>query len=65
MNKLESSKYMELFTTVGYFVGFGIILWYVLFQTNPLLVVAGVIIIFVFRIIGYGIDRIIELKAQK
>lgn len=65
MNELKVTKYMNLFTTIGLFVGFAIILWYSVFGGQYILPVIGVILIFVFRLIGYGIDRIIELKQNK
>lgn len=65
MNKLKTTKYMDILTPIGFIIGFGIIIWYSVTGGNPLLVVIGLIIIFLARTIGYGIDRIIELKDEK
>lgn len=65
MNGLKTTKYMNFFSGIGYAVGFGSIIWYSLFGGNPLTPVIGVIIIFLGRTIGYGIDRIIENKENK
>lgn len=65
MNELKTTKYMNVLTTLGYILGFGIIIWFSIFGGNPLMVVVGVIVIFLGRTIGYGIDRLIELKEDK
>lgn len=65
MNELKTTKYMNIFTTLGYILGFGIIIWFSIFGGNALMVVVGVIVIFLGRTIGYGIDRVIELKEEK
>lgn len=65
MEQLKSTKYMNIFTGIGYALGFGIIIWYSLFGNNPLFVIVGVIIIFLGRTIGYGIDRIVERKNNE
>lgn len=65
MNGLKTTKYMDIFTYIGYFIGFGLIIWYIVTQKNALLPIVGVIVIFLGRTIGYGIDRIIELKDEK
>lgn len=65
MNGLKTTKYMNIFTTLGYILGFGIIIWYSIFGGNALMVVVGVIVIILGRTIGYGIDRVIELKEEK
>lgn len=62
MKELKSTRYMQIFTTFGYFIGFGIILYSSIFSSNKLLIVVGVIVIFLARTIGYGIDRLIEYK---
>lgn len=65
MNNLKTTKYMNIFSGLGYAIGFGIIIWYSLFGGNALAPVIGVIIIFLGRAIGYGIDRIIERKEER
>lgn len=66
MNGLKTTKYMNFFSGIGYTLGFGLIIWYSIFGgDNPLTPVIGVIIIFLGRTIGYGIDRIIENKENK
>ena len=65
MNGLKTTKYMDIFTYIGYFIGFGLIIWYIITQKNAILPIVGVIVIFLGRTIGYGIDRIIELKEEK
>lgn len=65
MYGLKQTKYMNLFTTIGLFIGFALILWYSIFGGSFVLPIVGVIIIFVARLIGYGIDRMIELKEEK
>ena len=65
MNKLKTNKYMYICTNIGYVLGFGLIFYYILTQKNAALPFIGVIIIFLGRTIGYGIDRIIELKQEK
>ncbi|MEG0276705.1 MAG: hypothetical protein RR630_06730 [Coprobacillus sp.] len=65
MNQLKTTKYMGIFTMLGYVIGFLTIIWYSVFGGNPLMVVVGVIVIFLGRTIGYGIDRLIELKEER
>lgn len=65
MNKLKTTKYMNIFTNIGYVLGFGLIVWYIITQDNGLLPIMGVIVIFLGRAIGYGLDRIVELKDEK
>lgn len=65
MKELKVTKYMNLLTTVGLFIGFAMIIWYSMFGGNYVLPIAGVVIIFIGRLVGYGIDRIIELKENK
>ncbi|MCD7949380.1 MAG: hypothetical protein LUG12_03835 [Erysipelotrichaceae bacterium] len=65
MNELKSTKYMNTLTSIGLFVGFGIIIVNLFLNINDLYTVAGVIIIFIFRTIGYGIDRLIERRDEK
>lgn len=65
MNKLKTTKYMYICTNIGYVLGFGLIFYYILTQKNAALPFIGVILIFLGRTIGYGIDRIIELKQEK
>lgn len=64
MNGLKTTKYMRIFTNIGYAIGFFIIIWYSAFGGKPVLPIVGVIIIFLGRAIGYGIDRIIEFKEE-
>lgn len=64
MNGLKTTKYMNIFTTLGYFLGFGIIIWYSVFGGNPIMIIVAVIVMFIARTLGYGIDRIIELKEK-
>lgn len=65
MKELKETKFMNIMTTIGFFIGFGMIIWYSIFSDNYILPIVGVIIIFIARFVGYGIDRIIELKKQK
>lgn len=65
MNGLKTTKYMNIFTNIGYVLGFGIIVWYIITRDNGFLPMIGVIVIFLGRAIGYGIDRLIELKDEK
>ncbi len=65
MNKLKTTKYMNIFTNLGYILGFGIIIWYIITRSNGLLPIIGVIVIFLGRAIGYGIDRVIEYNDEK
>ncbi|MCI9093802.1 MAG: hypothetical protein HFF36_08530 [Coprobacillus sp.] len=65
MKELKQTKYMNLLTTIAFFIGFAFIIWYSIFGGNYVLPIVGVIIIFVGRLMGYGIDRIIELKNNK
>lgn len=65
MNQLKTTKYMGIFTMLGYIAGFATIIWYSVFGGNVLLVVVGVVVIFLGRTIGYGIDRLIELNAER
>lgn len=65
MQDNQSRKYTDIFTFIGYVIGFLCILCYFIFGGNPFLPVIGVIIIFIGRFVGYGIDRIIDLKENK
>ncbi len=65
MEKHKTTKYMNILTTIGYFIGFGFILLYIINQSNYLFPIIGVIIIFAFRTIGYAIDRTIEYNDMK
>lgn len=65
MNELKTTKYMNIFTNIGYVIGFGIIIYYIVTRTNGLLPIIGVIVIFLGRAIGYGLDRLVELKDEK
>lgn len=65
MNQLKTTKYMNIFTNIGYIIGFGIIIYYIVTRTNGLLPIIGVIVIFLGRAIGYGLDRLVELKDEK
>lgn len=65
MNKLKTTKYMKIFTNIGYVIGFAFIIWYSVNPKNPLLPITGVIIIFLGRFIGYAIDRTIEYVDEK
>ncbi|MCD7894868.1 MAG: hypothetical protein LUG60_14425 [Erysipelotrichaceae bacterium] len=64
MNELKNTKYMNMMTSIGLFIGFGLIIVNLIMGFNDLYTVAGVVIIFLFRTIGYGIDRIIERKEK-
>lgn len=61
----KTRKYTDIFTFIGYVVGFLCIIWYFVAGGNPFLPIIGVIIIFIGRFIGYGIDRIIDYKEEK
>ena len=65
MNELKSTKYMKIFSALGYAIGFGLIIWCSIFQNNAVFPIVGVIVIFIGRFIGYGLDRIVELKEDK
>lgn len=65
MNGLKTTKYMDIFTTLGYIIGFTIIIWYSVFGKNPIMVIVGVIVIFIGRTLGYALDRMVELKQEK
>ncbi len=65
MNDLKTTKYMNMLTSIGLFIGFGIIIVNLFLDINDLYTVAGVIIIFLFRTIGYGIDRLVERRDAK
>lgn len=65
MNGLKTTKYMDAFSVLGYIIGFGMIIIYSISNVSWIFPVAGVILIFVFRFIGYGLDRIVELKEEK
>ncbi len=65
MNDLKNTKYMNMLTSIGLFLGFGLIIVNLILGINDLYTVAGVIIIFLFRTIGYGIDRIIDRRDEK
>lgn len=65
MQGLKTRKYMDIFTNIGYAIGFVMIILSSLFQWSYVYIIAGVIIIFIGRCVGYGIDRIIEIKEEK
>lgn len=66
MNRLKSTKYMNVFTNFGYAIGFGLILYYSIFARDQyILPIAGVIVIFGARLIGYAIDRTIEYLDER
>lgn len=65
MNGLKNTKYMNMLTSIGLFLGFGLIIVNLFLNINDLYTVAGVIIIFLFRTIGYGIDRLMDRKDEK
>ena len=64
MNGLKNTKYMKIFTNIGYAIGFFMIIGYSVMGGSPVIPIVGVIIIFLGRTIGYGIDRIIEYKEN-
>ena len=65
MENSGSTKYTNILTFIGYVIGFLCIIWYLVTNSNPVLPIVGVIIIFIGRFVGYGIDRIIDLKENK
>ena len=65
MNNLKTTKYMKLFTNIGYVIGFALIIWYSVNPKNPLLPIIGIVIIFLGRFIGYAIDRTVEYVDEK
>lgn len=65
MNKLKTTKYMKIFTNIGYVIGFLMILGYSVFGGSYTIPIIGVIIIFLGRTVGYGIDRLIEYKEDR
>ena len=65
MQGLKTRKYMDIFTNIGYAIGFLMIILTSLFQWSYVYILAGVIIIFIGRCVGYGIDRIVEMKEEK
>lgn len=60
--KEQQTKYLELFSMIGYFIGFPILLYYSLTRVHHFLIVIALIFIFAFRFIGYGIDRYQDKK---
>ena len=44
MNELKSTKYMKIFSALGYAIGFGLIIWYSIFQNNAVFPIVGVIV---------------------
>lgn len=59
----KNTKYMQIFQTIGFFIGFPILIYYSLFdKTNYPLVFIAIAIIIASRFIGYGIDC---LKKKK
>ncbi len=65
MQGLKTRKYMDIFTNIGYVIGFTMIILTSVFQWSYVYILAGVIIIFIGRCVGYGIDRIIEINEEK
>ena len=62
MNEVNN-KYMELFGTVGMFVGFIFILYYAIAANEKYqLVLIGILVIFVSRLFGWVLDRITDAK---
>ncbi|MEE0966431.1 MAG: hypothetical protein U0L85_05200 [Bacilli bacterium] len=65
MNK-EENTFLELFSMIGYFIGFGLILYYSLFNnTNHILLAIGLVFILGFRFLGYGLDLILKRNNKK
>ena len=64
MNGLKEHKFMDLLTTYGYVIA-ALIIIYSIATNHMIYVVAGVIIIFIMRLIGYSIDRFKEMKDEK
>ena len=65
MNK-EENTFLELFSMFGYFIGFGLILYYSLFNnTKHILLAIGLAAIFGFRFLGYGLDLILKKNNNK
>lgn len=64
MNGLRNTKYMDYFTVFGYIGAFlvGII---VFVTRKSILLIPSVLLIFVLRVIGYGIDRILERHENR
>jgi hypothetical protein len=56
----KSTKYMEALSTLGYFIGFPILIYYSLTRELHFLVAVALICIIGFRVLGYVIDRIKE-----
>ena len=64
MNELKSTKYMNLFTTIGFIVGFTIIILYAMMAWSYLYLFLGLAVIFLCRFLGYGLDRLSEKKMK-
>lgn len=64
MKKYKTTKYMNLFTSLGCLIGFAMIILYTMTKSNYFLPLAGVIIIFAGRLLGYAIDRTIEYRDE-
>lgn len=64
MQENKSTKYTSIFTFIGYVIGFACVIWYFVAGGSAFLPLIGVIIIFIGRCIGYGIDRILDLKDE-
>lgn len=58
----QQTKYLQLFSMIGYFIGFPILIYYSFTRVHHILILIALIVIIAFRFIGYGIDRYQEKK---
>lgn len=57
--------FAELFSMLGYFIGFGLILFYSLFANdNHILLAIGLVVIIGFRFLGFGLDKIVNSRKK-
>lgn len=64
---MEDNKHVfaELFSMLGYFIGFGLILFYSLFdRDNHILLVIGLILFVGLRLLGFGLDKIVNSRKK-
>lgn len=62
MKELKTTKYMDLFTTLGCIIGFIFIILYSLLKWSYIYLLVGVAVIFIGRFGGYALDRLSEKK---
>lgn len=63
--KENKQVFAELFSMLGYLIGFGLILFYSLFAKEMhILLVIGLIIVIGFRFIGFGLDKLVNSRKK-